>query len=56
MAANCYGRRDFRAAEALYSRALQIKGRKMGQNHPSYEVTAKNLAMVRRAARTEAAR
>jgi Flp pilus assembly protein TadD len=54
MAANCYARRDFAAAEALYKRALEIKYKKFGQNHPSYEVTAKNLAMVRRAANKEA--
>jgi tetratricopeptide (TPR) repeat protein len=51
MAANCFARRDFAAAEALYQRSLQIKSQKLGQNHPSYEVTAKNLAMVRRASR-----
>jgi Flp pilus assembly protein TadD len=53
MAANCFARRDFEAAEALYQRALDIKAKKLGQSHPSYEVTAKNLAMVRRAARPQ---
>jgi tetratricopeptide (TPR) repeat protein len=50
MAANCYGRRDFAAAEALYRRALAIKAKKLGEQHPSYEITARNLAMVQKMA------
>ncbi len=38
----------------LYQRALAIKAKRLGSNHPSYEVTAKNLAMVRRAAKQRA--
>jgi hypothetical protein len=51
MAANSFSRRDFAGAEAMYQRALHIKAKRLGSNHPSYEVTAKNLAMVRRAVR-----
>jgi tetratricopeptide (TPR) repeat protein len=46
MAANRYATRDYPAAEALYRRSLAIKARVLGERHPSYELTAKNLKMV----------
>jgi Flp pilus assembly protein TadD len=48
MAANCFARRDFVAAEELYRRSLMIKAKKLGDRHPSYEITAKNLALAQR--------
>jgi tetratricopeptide (TPR) repeat protein len=48
MAANCFGRQDFEAAEDLYRRSLIIKAKRLGEHHPSYEITAKNLALAQR--------